>query len=119
MCLPFRGFSRSGATISVGLLLGSTRARVEEFSFALAVLITPAAIGREVWRLIKARHEAGQQVTAGMFAPGLLGMVLAFLAGLVALAWLSRWLEGGRWYWFGIYCLAAAGGVLGLHLAGY
>ena len=48
-----------GATISTGLLLGVLKARVEEFSFALAVIITPAAIGREVWRLVKARHEAG------------------------------------------------------------
>ena len=31
LCLPFRGFSRSGATISTGLLLGVLKARVEEF----------------------------------------------------------------------------------------
>ena len=53
LCLPFRGFSRSGATISTGMLLGALKARVEEFSFALAVIITPAAIGHEVWRSIK------------------------------------------------------------------
>ena len=35
-------------------------------------------------------------------------MVFAFLAGLVALKGLSQWLESGRWYWFGIYRLAAA-----------
>ena len=50
-------------------------------------------------------------VTWSLFAPSLLGMVFAFLAGLVALKWLSRWLEGGRWYFFGIYCLAAAAAV--------
>ena len=94
LCLPFRGFSRSGATISTGLLLGNLKARVEEFSFALAVIITPPVIGREVWRLVKHSHEAGNSgVTWGMFAPSLLGMVCAFLAGLVALRWLSRWLE--------------------------
>ena len=48
LCLPFRGFSRSGATISTGLLLGVLKSRAEEFSFALAVIITPATIGREV-----------------------------------------------------------------------
>ncbi len=37
LCLPFRGFSRSGATISTGLLLGVGKRRMEEFSFALAV----------------------------------------------------------------------------------
>ena len=31
---------------------------------------------------------------------GLLGAFFAFLAGLVALRWLSSWLEEGRWYLF-------------------
>jgi undecaprenyl-diphosphatase len=120
LCLPFRGFSRSGATISTGLLLGAAKARVEEFSFALAVIITPAAIGREAWRLVKARHEAGNlHVTWSLFGPSLLGMVCAFLAGLLALRWLSRWLEGGRWYLFGVYCLVAAAVVFILHRQGY
>ncbi|MGA2621201.1 MAG: undecaprenyl-diphosphate phosphatase [Thermoguttaceae bacterium] len=120
LCLPFRGFSRSGATISTGLLLGVLKARAEEFSFALAVIITPAAIGREVWRLLKAQREAGHfEVTWSLFAPGLVGMVCAFLAGLLALGWLSRWLEGGRWYLFGVYCLAAASAVFALHCHGY
>ena len=46
-------------------------------------------------------------------------MVCAFLAGLLALKWLSRWLEGGRWYLFGIYCLVAASAVFVLHCRGY
>jgi undecaprenyl-diphosphatase len=40
--------------------------------------------------------------------PSVLGMIFAFLAGLLALKWLSRWLERGRWHFFGIYCLCAA-----------
>jgi undecaprenyl-diphosphatase len=113
-CLPFRGFSRSGATISTGLLLGVLKPKAEEFSFALAVILTPAAIGREVLRLVTAHKDAGFNVTPKLFAPSLLGMVFAFLAGLLALKWLSRWLENGRWYLFGIYCLAAAGVIFGL-----
>jgi len=120
LCLPFRGFSRSGATISAGLLLGVLKARAEEFSFALAVIITPAAIGREVWRLIRVQREAGDfHVTWSLFGPSLLGMVCAFLAGLLALRWLSQWLEGGRWYLFGAYCLVAACAVFALHCCGY
>ena len=120
LCLPFRGFSRSGATISTGLLLGVLKARVEEFSFALAVIITPAAIARETWRAIRDHYEAGElDLTWGLFVPGLLGMVCAFLAGLLALKWLSGWLEGGRWYLFGVYCLVAASAVFALHCQGY
>jgi len=39
LCLPFRGFSRSGGTISAGLLVGIERRQIEEFSFALAVVL--------------------------------------------------------------------------------
>jgi undecaprenyl-diphosphatase len=49
----------------------------------------------------------------------LLGMAMSFLAGLVALRWLSSWLENGRWYWFGIYCVLASGAVFYLHHIGY
>ena len=55
LCLPFRGFSRSGATISTGLLLGVGKRRMEEFSFALAVVLTPPVILRSLWRLFKER----------------------------------------------------------------
>ena len=58
LCLPFRGFSRSGATISTGLLVGASRQRAERFSFALAVIITPLVIAREAERLLKAKHVA-------------------------------------------------------------
>jgi undecaprenyl-diphosphatase len=119
LCLPFRGFSRSGATISTGMLLGVAKARAEEFSFALAVILTPPAIAREVWRLLKAQHLAGAAPIASAMMPSLLGMVFAFLAGLLALKWLSQWLESGRWHWFGIYCLVAAVAVGYLHHIGY
>ncbi|MEI9977984.1 MAG: undecaprenyl-diphosphate phosphatase [Edaphobacter sp.] len=122
-CLPFRGFSRSGATISTGMLTGASKERAERFSFALAVVLTPAAIGREALRLVRASHEASAagapiDLHANMVT-GLLGAFFAFLAGLVALKWLSSWLEEGRWYLFGIYCLVASVAVFGLYRAGY
>ncbi len=114
ICLPFRGFSRSGATISTGLLTGISRELAESFSFALAVVITPAAIFLELRRLMKAMALSPELNTQMMhlLTPGLLGMAFSFLAGLVALHWLSNWLEKGRWKYFGIYCIVAAGGVL-------
>jgi undecaprenyl-diphosphatase len=128
LCLPFRGFSRSGATISTGLLTGAPRQRAEKFSFALAVILTPAALGREILRVLHAGHEAKLAGgTAAMhaaamhaaFVPALLGMVFSFLAGLAALRWLSSWLESGRWWLFGVYCLLASGAVFYLFHLGY
>ncbi len=49
---------------------------------------------------------------AGSLLPGLIGMTLSFGAGLMALKWLSSWLEKGRWHLFGIYCLCASAVVL-------
>jgi undecaprenyl-diphosphatase len=119
LCLPFRGFSRSGATISTGLLAGVSKQRAETFSFALAVVLTPAVDARELWRLMKAEHISGGAALTTALMPSALGAFCAFLAGLVALKWLSKWLESDRWYLFGIYCLAAAVAVAFLHHAGY
>jgi len=116
LALPFRGFSRSGATISAGLLLGVTKARAEIFSFALAVVLTPPVVAREALRLYRA--DAGADLSA-IVARTVFGALIAFLAGLLALKWLSSWLERGRWYLFGIYCLAAAIVVALLNHAGF
>jgi undecaprenyl-diphosphatase len=119
LCLPFRGFSRSGATISTGMLLGVARPRAEAFSFVLAVVLTPPVIAREVLRLVRAAHASGATDLGSVAVLSLLGALVAFVAGLLALKWLSRWLETGRWYLFGIYCLIAAVAVALLHRAGY
>jgi undecaprenyl-diphosphatase len=121
ICLPFRGFSRSGATISTGLLLGIDKRKVEDFSFALAVILTPPVILIEGLRFLKAQHASvhhGLSMT-GLFLPSIIGMVLSFISGLLALKWLSSWLEAGRWYLFGIYCLCASIVILFLHCQGY
>jgi undecaprenyl-diphosphatase len=123
LALPFRGFSRSGSTISVGMLIGTEKQAAERFSFALAVVLTPAVVGMEALRLWKAAHlpsntAAHINLHASLFS-SMLGMVFSFLAGLLALKWLSRWLETGRWYLFGIYCVVASAGVYALHAYGF
>jgi len=117
LALPFRGFSRSGSTISVGMLVGAAKSSAERFSFALAVVLTPAVITLEALRLVKAASTAHIDLQSSITS-SLLGMVFSFLAGLLALRWLSRWLEAGRWYLFGIYCLIASGVVWYLHARG-
>jgi undecaprenyl-diphosphatase len=123
LALPFRGFSRSGSTISAGMLAGAAKEPAERFSFALAVVLTPAVVGLEALRLLKASKAATLAGTPidlhGAILASLLGMVFSFAAGLLALKWLSSWLESGRWYLFGIYCLVASGVVYYLYLQGF
>jgi undecaprenyl-diphosphatase len=120
LSLPFRGFSRSGSTISAGLLLGVAKTRLEQYSFALSVVLTPAVV---VWEGRRLLHSPGQTggppVGVHDFVPGLLGMVFSFIGGLLALRLLSQLLERGKWWVFGVYCFLAAGGVFAMYLRGY
>ncbi|HET6246267.1 MAG TPA: undecaprenyl-diphosphate phosphatase [Tepidisphaeraceae bacterium] len=120
LSLPFRGFSRSGATISVGLLRGISRQRAEEFSFAMAVALTPPVLLYEAYRMYE-HAKATTPIPLGIsdFMPGIKGLIFSFLAGLVALKVLSKLLEKGQWWIFGIYCLAAATAVYWMHTHGY
>jgi len=123
LALPFRGFSRSGTTISAGMMAGAEKERAERFSFAMAVVLTPAVVGIEALRLLKAAHaakDAGAPIDLhGSIVSSLLGMVFSFFAGLLALTWLSSWLESGRWYLFGIYCILFSAVVFYLHTKGF
>ena len=86
------------------------KSKSEDFSFALALVITLPLLLKEVHRLAKAHAFSGLDLGQKMslFTPGLLGMVFSFAAGLLALTWLSSWLNRGRWKWFGFYCLGFA-----------
>ncbi len=120
LCLPFRGFSRSGATISVGLLLNIAKDKAEEFSFAFAVVLTPPVVAREVLRLVKAKDVMpASGMNFAIFYPSLLGMCLSFVSGLFALHWLSNWLEKGKWQVFGFYCICISVVVFMLQRIGY
>src|SRR5947209_4808262 len=84
----FKGASKG----EIELLFG----RLDLIAPALAVVLTLPAVGREVLRLVQASHEAsaaGMPIDLhGSMVTGLLGAFFAFLAGLVALKWLSSWL---------------------------
>ena len=120
LCLPFRGFSRSGATISVALFRGVPRALAEDFSFALAVVLTPGVVLLELKRLIDAKggHVSDLKGMSELVLPGLIGMVASFVSGMLALRWLSSWLEHGKWKFFGLYCFGFAAVVLVVNFVG-
>ena len=83
------------------------------------MVLTPPVVLYESLRLI--HHEkaiAGASTGFSGFIPGLLGMTFSFIAGLVALRVLSRLLENGKWWVFGIYCLVASSGLLLMYHAG-
>lgn len=102
LCLPFRGLSRSGTTISVLLLMKTAPRKAEEFSFLLAVILTPPVIIHSALRLTKSTTGIGGLT---FLIPIVVGLITSFVSGLIAMKWLSRWLEGSKWSYFGGYCL--------------
>jgi undecaprenyl-diphosphatase len=82
------GISRSGISISAGMLAGLRREAAARFSFLMATPITALAGGWELRKLLAG--EAGLDVPGG---PLLAGMIAAWVAGMLAIAVLLRFLR--------------------------
>ena len=109
--LIFRGFSRSGSTISGGLVRGFTREDAARFSFLLA---TPVIFAAGVLKLSDLFGPLGDGIRGQVAAGSLTAGVCAYLA----VRFLTRYFETRTLTPFAIYCTAA--GVtslawLGLH----
>ena len=78
------GTSRSGATIIGGMLFGLSRKAATEFSFFLAVPTLVTAGAYDFWKN-RALFDAGD---VGLFA---VGSVTAFIAALLCVRWLLRY----------------------------
>ncbi|MFA7324543.1 MAG: undecaprenyl-diphosphate phosphatase [Candidatus Nanopelagicales bacterium] len=78
------GVSRSGATISMGLVLGYTRESAARYSFLLAI---PAVLASGFYEMTK----IGSDTTAA-WGPTLLATVIAFFVGIAVISWLLRFL---------------------------
>jgi undecaprenyl-diphosphatase len=97
------GISRSGATISGGLLLGFRRDAAARLGFLLGI---PAIAGAGT---IELKHLLDSSEDLAASAPLLaIGVVSAFLSGLVAIKLLFRILDGGSTRIFVAYRLAFA-----------
>jgi undecaprenyl-diphosphatase len=81
------GVSRSGATMSAGLLLGLQRQAAARFSFLLAI---PAVVASGLFEL-KDVVSGDKHVNTSAFNVGV-ATVVAFFVGYAAIAWLLRYL---------------------------
>ncbi len=93
------GISRSGSTISTGLLLGIKREDVAKFSFLMVLL---PIIGANILDL-KDMTSSGQ-ATSIDFVPLLIGFVTAFISGLLACKWMIAIVKRSKLIYFAIYC---------------
>lgn len=89
------GVSRSGATITMGRLLGLERAAAARFSFLLSV---PAVVASGLFE--------ATSIDGTDWAPTLLATLVAFVVGWASIAWLLKWLGSHSMAVFGFYRLA-------------
>ena len=103
------GLSRSGATISTGLLLGIKRSEVAKFSF-LMVLIP--IIGMNVLDLVK-----GDFSSAAIGAwPLIVGFLAAYLTGTLACKAMIKIVNRGKLVWFAVYCAIVGLAAIGIYV---
>jgi undecaprenyl-diphosphatase len=89
------GLSRSGSTISAGLLQGVGRATVAKFSFLMALIPIMGEL----------LLDAGEMKST-FTAPMLAGFLASFAVGCLACRWMVRLVSRGRLVWFAVYCCA-------------
>ena len=103
------GFSRSGATISGGMMFGLSRKDATRFSFLLSI---PAVLSAGLFSLLKSYKMLFVSGTTTL----LIGFVSAFLVGIVAIKFLMRFVKTNSLYPFIIYRLLLAAFLIFLYL---
>lgn len=90
------GVSRSGGTITAGLLLGYERAAAARYAFLLAI---PAVFGSGFYEMVKSIGEPA------VFSPGetLAATGVAFVVGLAVIAFFMRWISRRSFLPFVVY----------------
>lgn len=107
------GVSRSGATITAGLLLGLDRAAAARYSFLLSI---PAVVLSGLYQLYD--YVTGE-VSAGVGTGALvLATLLAFVSGYAAIAFFLRYLVTHTFTAFVVYRVLLGAGVIALAASG-
>ncbi|GAA2012088.1 undecaprenyl-diphosphate phosphatase [Nocardioides kribbensis] len=105
------GVSRSGATLSMGRLLGYDREAATRYAFLLAI---PAVVGAGVFQL---REIPGGDNPYG-WTPTIVATVVSFLVGYAAIAWLLRYVSTRSYTPFVVYRVVLGTAVLVLVATG-
>lgn len=93
------GTSRSGATIVGGLLNGTSRSVVTEFTFYLGIPVMFGASALKIYKFIK----SGEMLDFGQFFLLIVAMGVAFAVSLVAIRFLTNYVKKHDFILFGKY----------------
>ena len=102
-CAVLPGLSRSGTTISTGLMLGVKKSSMAQFSFLMVMI---PILGEAFLQLVSGDLSTSE---SGISALSLtLGTLTAFISGYAACRWMIRIVQKARLRYFAIYCSPAA-----------
>jgi undecaprenyl-diphosphatase len=107
------GSSRSGTTITAGMLLGFTREAAARFSFLLSVPIILGAGAYKLWKTIPVLRGAPEWALATA-----VGTAVSAVAGYLVIEWLLGWLRTRTTYLFVAWRIVAGVALAGLVAAG-
>ena len=96
----FPGISRSGATISAGLLNGNNKAEVAKFSFIMSIPIIILSLLMEIYDLCTGSINLNIEIIPLVFS-----FIIAFLVGIFAIKIMVKFTEKANFKWFSIYLL--------------
>ncbi|TWT67946.1 undecaprenyl-diphosphate phosphatase [Crateriforma conspicua] len=109
------GISRSGSTILGGRLMGLKNEDSVTFSFLLAI---PAILGATVLTAKDLLDPESGSPPDNQAMLLIVGAVVSFVVGIVALKWLIGWSRLDRLHWFAWWCYPVGVAALGLWAAG-
>ena len=107
------GVSRSGITITAGLMLGFTRESAARFSFLLSLPIVAGAA------LLKSLHLATHGIPAGEGLPMLVGILVSAVTGYISVAFLLKFVQKHSISPFVWYRVIAGGVVISAIMSGF
>lgn len=96
----FPGISRSGSTISAGLLCGKDKSEVAKFSFLMSVPIILLSLLMEIFEIL-----TGYLVPSIQVLPTILAFILAFIVGIFAIKLMMKLTSGSNLKWFSFYLI--------------
>ena len=94
----FPGLSRSGMTISAGLMSGYSRSFAVKYSYIMSI---PAIIGAMILEL---GQFGSDEMTAGLGVTYVLGMVIAAFVGALTIRGLLKIVHRGKFRVLAVYC---------------
>jgi undecaprenyl-diphosphatase len=98
------GVSRSGSTISIGMICGLSRAKAAQFSFLMSV---PVMLGASLVASVDLANDL--DLAMQMIVPLTIGFVSAAITGYLVIKWFMAFVTSQPLYLFAAYCLAVGG----------